>query len=300
MSSKIAKLLPLQRWDFVEDADLRSILVRDYRELRRIIKAGARKSAVVMCGSIMEAILLYKLYTPEVQAKYQDKYGKPLESPQAKRWELEDLINLITNLGYLDENARSEAHFVRNYRNLIHPGKEKRGELKVTGELLVASTALLTHVMKSLTPPKQPKIRPLPDQIFLKKLGKKCIPSEVEAVRRIMEWANQRGFTASWTSSQTYVPRLRYNGYTYSPLAIRPDGKIQIRFKHLGTRPSIFQLQQHRETLRQRLNQEALGQRFPEKVIDRNPAVHIHVLATEPELTNFLHIFDWVVQSIMG
>lgn len=300
MSAKIAKLLPLQKWDFVDDSALRDILARDYRELRRVIKAGARKSAIVLCGSIMEALLLYKLYTAEGKQKYFDKYQRSLESTQDKRWELEDLINFNANLGYLDENAKNEAHFIRNYRNLIHPNKEKRGELKVTGELLVASTALLSHVMKSLTPPKQPKPRLPPKELFLKKLGRECTPGEVEATRRIMDWAEQAGFTAGWTSAQTYVPRLHYNGDIYSPIVIRPDGRVQIRFKHLSTRPSLFHLEKHREALRQRLNQEALGQRFPERVVNRNPTIHIRVLATEPELTNFLNIFDWVVQSIKG
>ena len=39
MSTKIARLLPLQSWNFVDNPALRDILVRDYRELRKVTKA---------------------------------------------------------------------------------------------------------------------------------------------------------------------------------------------------------------------------------------------------------------------
>jgi hypothetical protein len=123
MSSKIAKLLPLQSWNFVEDRALRQVLIRDYRELRKILKVGARKSAIVLCGSILEAVLVAKLSTSEAQADYRTNFGKDLDMETMPEWGLESLINICNRLDYLDDDAQRQAHVVQNFRNYIHPSK---------------------------------------------------------------------------------------------------------------------------------------------------------------------------------
>lgn len=61
--------LPSQNWDFVGDDRLRTLLSRDYAELGELLKAKAPKSTLVLCGSILEAVLAAILRKQEQAAR---------------------------------------------------------------------------------------------------------------------------------------------------------------------------------------------------------------------------------------
>jgi hypothetical protein len=122
---------------FVHNADLRSIIERDYKELALILIPGAAwKSAVVMAGSILEAIL-YDLLTRDAAL-----IAKAMASPKAptkgttavkditnntseNEWKLVNLINVAVDLNLLpQERAHTIDQILRNYRNFVHPRKE--------------------------------------------------------------------------------------------------------------------------------------------------------------------------------
>jgi len=299
MATKTAKLSPVQKWDFVGDAKLQEILTRDYKELRRIINAGAQKSTVVLCGSIMEALLVNKLLTDEAEKKYQEKHGFQIIIQVVQNdWGLGKLIETAVLLDYLDDDLKGQAHIVQNYRNLIHPGKEKRETVTLDNDLVIGVVALFNRIVRRLAGPKPPR-RPLtPRERFLKKLDQKWGPAEVKVAEQIMAWVDRNRLHDHFSPTMTYAPRLIANGYTYTPLHIRPNGKFTIPFRRLMLKPSIFKFAQNREMLRQRLNKDALGDRIPEKRINGYVTLNLSLLASESALTNFLSIFDWVVTSI--
>jgi hypothetical protein len=98
-------------FDFITDEGFRTSLESDYQELRKALAADAWKAALVLSGSIIEAILAdYLLSTGQ-------KRPDPLRMP------LPELITACTEAGVLTERTADLSSVVRSFRNLIHPGR---------------------------------------------------------------------------------------------------------------------------------------------------------------------------------
>jgi hypothetical protein len=104
---------------FMQDARLRVIAERDYRELRALNEGTASKSTIIIAGSIVESLLLDALIAN----------GKwtLLEGCQKN---LQDMIVAARNAGIITEDRLSDA--IRKYRNLVHPGREIRDKMAFT------------------------------------------------------------------------------------------------------------------------------------------------------------------------
>lgn len=158
---------------FVTDPGLRAMVERDYKELSQVLlPGGAWKSTVVLAGSILEAIL-FNLLEGDPTRK-----SKALASPEAPRgrggnvkplngenWRLQDLIKVSTEICLLPA-ARADTfdQVLRDYRNFIHPNKEKRaGHPCTEAEALVAKGALdgvCNHLESVLLPVGAPSSGP--------------------------------------------------------------------------------------------------------------------------------------------
>lgn len=104
-------------FDFIRSPDLRACLDSDYRELRLVLDVGANKAALVLAGSIVEAILCDYLlaYGPQ---------SKGHKDPQ--KMQLGDMIDACHDVGVLSDKNRDLCSAVRHYRNLIHAGRLTR------------------------------------------------------------------------------------------------------------------------------------------------------------------------------
>lgn len=134
--------------DFVSDGNLRAMIERDCKEVNAAAKAGAAKSVIVLCGSIVEALLYDLLKTKEYEAhraadRLVDKKILSKRPPEElSKWTAEPMI-LVSHGMYpikVTENACKSANYLRDYRNLIHPGKEDREE--ITFDQHIASIAI--------------------------------------------------------------------------------------------------------------------------------------------------------------
>jgi len=149
-------------FDFVKNAELRKLVERDYRELVQILVPGhAWKSAVIMAGSILEAIL-YDLLTQDsaqiarTMAASKAPKKKDKTNPGTKvtkditkdtyddQWVLAELIDVTFELELLpNEREQVFDHVLRDYRNYVHPKKELRGKYPCTeAEVQLAKGAL--------------------------------------------------------------------------------------------------------------------------------------------------------------
>ncbi len=153
------------RW--LSDPSFRDIVQRDYRELAtKLVPDGAWKSAVVMAGSIVEAVLVDLVFNDPVRLaeakkpanvpKYQDNTPKP-----EKKWVLQDLIFVATKIGLIPtERANTFDQILRDYRNFVHPRKEIRsGHHCGEGEAYMAKgalDALCDHFDRMFTPTASP------------------------------------------------------------------------------------------------------------------------------------------------
>ncbi|MFA5239504.1 MAG: hypothetical protein WC476_07340 [Phycisphaerae bacterium] len=134
--------------DFVGNGNLRAMVERDCKEVNAAAKAGAAKSVIVLCGSIVEALLYDLLKTDEVKARrFADNLASKgllpkLPQKELNQWAAEPMI-LISHEMYpkkVTEDACRFANVLRDYRNLIHPGKEDRE--KITFDQNIASIAI--------------------------------------------------------------------------------------------------------------------------------------------------------------
>jgi hypothetical protein len=134
--------------DFVGNGNLRAMIERDCKEVNAATKAGAAKSVIVLCGSIVEALLYDLLKTNEVEARqFADNLASkgmlPKKPPkELNQWTAEPMI-LVSHEMYpkkVTEDACKFANVLRDYRNLIHPGKEDRE--KITFDQNIASIAI--------------------------------------------------------------------------------------------------------------------------------------------------------------
>jgi len=141
-----------RNFDFITDKDLKGIIERDYRELSSILLPdGAWKSAVVIAGSILEAVLSDILSSPKFLpaadscAKApKDKSGAVLDITNGEGWKLVKLIEVAVDIGVLpQQRAASIDQVLRDYRNFVHPRKEVRAKHPCDeAEALMAKGAL--------------------------------------------------------------------------------------------------------------------------------------------------------------
>lgn len=131
---------------FVADIKLQTIIDRDYAELQRVGAVSVVKSRFILAGGLIEALLLDALQRNEAQARN----AKSAERKPLDEWSLGSLIDVAVELGLVGAGAQSFGHAVREYRNLVHPGKEKRSKYAVAPEEADIAEKVLDIVIRDL------------------------------------------------------------------------------------------------------------------------------------------------------
>jgi len=128
------------RFDFISNDDFKTILRKDYEELLRCQEAKAWKSVVVLCGSVIEAILTEYFHT-----------HTPSNLTQSKILKLKffELIQLASDQKLLNPQTSAISTVLKDYRNLIHPSVVyRKGE--VDQDTATISMSLLNLVIKDV------------------------------------------------------------------------------------------------------------------------------------------------------
>ncbi|MFI5241121.1 MAG: hypothetical protein ACHQUA_01675 [Microgenomates group bacterium] len=135
-------------FNFINESVLRKILERDYQEIQRNIIASNWKSAIILSGGAIEAILLDLLTKNSSLVKNSTK--SPKENNLLK-WDLDDLINVSVDTKLVGDGVADLSHSVRGYRNLVHPGVEIRSGLKVEPEEAKIAVQVLNMLIRDLS-----------------------------------------------------------------------------------------------------------------------------------------------------
>jgi len=109
------------------DPQLLKVLELRWKEIEICSSYGAYLSTIILLGSILEGLLLSIVeknpkaantsnYSPK------DSKGKTLSF---KRWTLNDLINVTHDCGRIDKDIKDFNSSLRDYRNLVHPRKQR-------------------------------------------------------------------------------------------------------------------------------------------------------------------------------
>lgn len=139
-------------FEFIANERLRHLLIKDFVEAQRAFAANAYKASSLLCGGIIEGMLLDRLQQPEIasQPKYVQAVSKfPKVGSGDINWDrvsLTQLIDAAGDLGLLANSALKLAPGARDFRDTVHPNAELRERLragKEEAELLLAFVKLV-------------------------------------------------------------------------------------------------------------------------------------------------------------
>jgi hypothetical protein len=121
--------------DFLENEDLRNLIIEDYGEAIRSLQSKNYKATILLCGSISEAILTAVIEKARFPGINLDELYN--------NYNLYKLLNVAKNHNLIqDKNLFSFIDPLRNYRNTIHPGVQIRESIHL--DLSIATIALET------------------------------------------------------------------------------------------------------------------------------------------------------------
>jgi len=111
---------------FIGDPGLQRQLTLDWRETQDVYQVRGWKSCVVLCGGILEALLL--------DALPRDAFprGQQASSAEASRRDLADLLKAARDRGVLGTGLPPLGQALREFRHLIHPGVPTGEKVEVT------------------------------------------------------------------------------------------------------------------------------------------------------------------------
>ena len=105
-----------------------------------------------MSGSIIEALLMLKLKEQGIQ-KYDISpisKGKKAQNYPVNEMGLNELLYVADQKGILNKNSYHLGHYIRDYRNVVHPAKELRMSEKVSHENVLTMWSILKRLVSDL------------------------------------------------------------------------------------------------------------------------------------------------------
>jgi hypothetical protein len=139
---------------FLGDEAFRLSIQLDISSAEADFSNGEWKSATVMAGSALEALLLWTVmqYPVDLRVSAIEKHslGK-LEAARPETWRgLDDYIKVARELRVISEDTAKQAGLARGFRNLIHPGLEARKRMKCDRGTARSALAAVDHVVRDL------------------------------------------------------------------------------------------------------------------------------------------------------
>ncbi len=135
-------------FSFLHDSELRSIIERDFSEIQRAFISRCWKSVIILCGAAIETVLADLLMVNSVQATAS---AKAPDQQDITRWDLFDLIEVCVDLKLVTQGVEKLSHPIREYRNLVHPGRELREKLVFDAEEARIALEVLNIVFRDLS-----------------------------------------------------------------------------------------------------------------------------------------------------
>ena len=134
----------------IHDNEMRDILQRDLRECAIAVVAGQDKAATIMCGSIIEALLMLKIKERGISKYDVSAVSKGKTNHPVSEMSLNELLYIADIENILDKNGYHLGHYIRDYRNVVHPAKEIRMSEEVNHENVITMWAVLKRLVSDL------------------------------------------------------------------------------------------------------------------------------------------------------
>jgi hypothetical protein len=144
--------------DFLTDETQRQDLRTDKSDADRALSNGEWKAATVLSGSLVEALLLWALQRKDKSdidaAVVVVKKGNtklPRAGQSLDDWNLHEYIEVSAELGVIGETTAKQCRLAKGFRNLIHPGAERRRAEKCGRAEALAGASAVEHVIRDLS-----------------------------------------------------------------------------------------------------------------------------------------------------
>jgi hypothetical protein len=142
---------------FVTDVDLRDALRLDIAEVDRALSEGRWKSATVIGGSVIEALLLWAIdkigptkRQTALTAALGSKAITKAPSTNTNDWVLAELVPVAEAAGLITSETRKQCDLARGFRNLVHPGRAVRLQQQCDQGTAFAAGAAMAFVTRDL------------------------------------------------------------------------------------------------------------------------------------------------------
>lgn len=146
------------KFDFIEDDELKVILIRDFRELEICRIRGLNKSTLVICGSIIEALLIDQILRKDNLIQAQEIFNENIGQKRPDRidknpheWFFAEIIDVCKNLDLISDESKKDSWRINEYRNIIHPMNEISQKKNISSELAQISYNILSLIIKDVS-----------------------------------------------------------------------------------------------------------------------------------------------------
>lgn len=130
------------------DAPLQEVIQQRIKEIQITLKENAPLSAIFLCGSILEALLLNVACNNAQKFKNSDIAPK---SKEIHEWTLNQLINTAYEVKLIRFDVTQYSHSIRKFRNYIHPQLQVSAEFKPTKRTAEISWKVVQAVIEDLS-----------------------------------------------------------------------------------------------------------------------------------------------------
>jgi hypothetical protein len=123
-----------------------------WEEAKQCANAECWLSASVMYGSVLEMVLLSALkkhHTTAINSPKAPRFKNKVEQ-DIRRWKLQSLIEVATDLNIIDKGIAEYAHALRDTRNLVHPEKQFNDKTEPDSKLVDISRTVVEAVVERI------------------------------------------------------------------------------------------------------------------------------------------------------
>jgi hypothetical protein len=147
------------------DPVMKAILERRWHECQRCIRAGAPLAATVMMGGLLEALFVARANLLTNKAALFRAKATPVDFKTKKplvltEWTLRPYIDVAAELGWITNSGKDVAAVLRDYRNYIHPEKERARGVDLnehdSGMFWEVTKSLARQLLASISSPSTP------------------------------------------------------------------------------------------------------------------------------------------------
>lgn len=143
---------------FIADLELKRNLEIDISATNKALSNGEWKAATVLAGSVVEALLLWAVSKRETiavsesvsrlikQNIFTKDPGKILEN-----WSLHSFIEVAADIKIIKPETAQQARLAKEFRNLIHAGREVRLKQKCDRGTALSAVAAVEHVVRDIS-----------------------------------------------------------------------------------------------------------------------------------------------------